>query len=197
MPEYDIAVIGAGVFGSWIAWHLARAGRRVLLADAWGAGHSRSSSGGESRLIRMGYGSDALYTRMAARSLALWKELEQRCGEPLFHRTGVLWMARAQDPYSTATQAVLAQNGVAVEILSAAALNVRYPQFRLPEEDTYGILELESGVLMARRAVKAVVRDAVAHGLDYVIEDVRVSEMAECTGFARRRTYLRAARGCP
>jgi glycine/D-amino acid oxidase-like deaminating enzyme len=26
MPAYDIAVIGAGVFGSWTAWHLRRAG---------------------------------------------------------------------------------------------------------------------------------------------------------------------------
>ena len=86
------------MFGSWTAWHLVRAGRRVLLLDAWGAGHSRSSSGGESRIIRMGYGGDALYTRMAAQSLALWKQWRSGAGETLFHRTGVLWMARGNDP---------------------------------------------------------------------------------------------------
>jgi len=65
VPSYDVAVIGAGSFGSWSAWHLAQAGASVLLLDAWGPGHSRSSSGGESRIIRMGYGADQIYTRMA------------------------------------------------------------------------------------------------------------------------------------
>ena len=29
--RYDVAVIGAGVFGAWTAWHLARRKQRVLL----------------------------------------------------------------------------------------------------------------------------------------------------------------------
>jgi len=57
---YDVAVVGAGVFGAWTALHLARRGKRVLLLDAYGPGHSRSSSGDESRIIRMGYGADEL-----------------------------------------------------------------------------------------------------------------------------------------
>ena len=67
--RYDVAVIGAGVFGAWIAWHLARSGQRVLLADQYGPAHTRGSSGGETRVIRMAYGSDAIYTRMAQSSL--------------------------------------------------------------------------------------------------------------------------------
>src|SRR5258708_11058675 len=58
MTRYDVVVIGAGVFGAWTAWHLARRGRKVLLADAYGPGNSRASSAGESRIIRMGYGAD-------------------------------------------------------------------------------------------------------------------------------------------
>jgi glycine/D-amino acid oxidase-like deaminating enzyme len=57
---YDVAVIGAGVFGAWTAWHLAKRGKRVLLLEAYGPGHSRASSGGETRIIRMGYGADEL-----------------------------------------------------------------------------------------------------------------------------------------
>jgi len=53
---FDVAVVGAGVFGAWTAYQLQRTGRRVVLIDAHGPGHSRSSSGGESRIIRMGYG---------------------------------------------------------------------------------------------------------------------------------------------
>ena len=49
--RWDLIVIGAGVFGAWIAWNLQRRGKRVLLVDAWGVAHNRSSSGGETRLI--------------------------------------------------------------------------------------------------------------------------------------------------
>src|SRR5690348_3913304 len=98
MSAYDIAVIGAGVFGSWIAWHLRRAGASVLLVDAWGPAHSRASSGGESRIIRMGYGADEIYTRMAMRSLEQWKDFFTQTGQSYFYRSGMLWMAREADP---------------------------------------------------------------------------------------------------
>src|SRR5260370_37286246 len=91
--RYDVAVIGAGVFGAWTAWHLGRRGRRVLLADAYGPGNARASSAGESRIIRMGYGADELYTRWSVMSLAQWKEFFAAAGERLFHETGVLWLA--------------------------------------------------------------------------------------------------------
>ena len=91
---YDAAVIGAGAFGAWCALHLRRAGRSVMLLDAYGAGNNRSSSGGESRIIRMGYGAEEIYTRWAMRSLTMWLDLFQQVGDPcLFHRTGLLWTA--------------------------------------------------------------------------------------------------------
>src|SRR5689334_10033518 len=72
---WDFIVIGAGVFGTWIAWTLQRKGHKVLLLDAWGAAHSRASSGGETRLIRTEYLGDSLYTRWAWESLAEWHAL--------------------------------------------------------------------------------------------------------------------------
>src|SRR6202007_1650889 len=93
MKTYDVAVIGAGVFGAWTALQLARRGKSVILLEAYGPGHSRSSSGDESRIIRTGYGADEIYTRWSLRSLAKWKELFVATGnEALFQNTGVLWM---------------------------------------------------------------------------------------------------------
>src|SRR6202140_895360 len=109
---YDVLVVGAGVFGAWTAFQLARRGQSVLLLDAYGPGHSHASSGGESRIIRMGYGADELYTGMAKDSLAQWKSLFHEAGQSLFHRTGVLWVAREGDAYSAATRSTLAQAGV-------------------------------------------------------------------------------------
>ncbi|HEV3331331.1 MAG TPA: FAD-dependent oxidoreductase [Bryobacteraceae bacterium] len=168
MAQYEVVVVGAGVFGSWTAWHLARAGKSVLLLDALGPGHARSSSGGESRILRMGYGPDAIYTNMAWRSLTLWRELIG----PLFHRTGVLWLAREGDPYSNATRRTLESASVPIEILAAREIAKRYPQIQLSSRHDHAIFEPEAGALLARRAVAAVVEDAVSQGVEYALEAV-------------------------
>ena len=126
--RYDVAVIGAGVFGSWIASHLQKLGTKVVLLDAYGAANARASSGGESRIIRMGYGADELYTRWAMRSLELWQAFFQGMGERLFHPTGVLWMAREATPYTLQTLATLRRLGVRYEMLSGSELEARDPQ---------------------------------------------------------------------
>ncbi len=71
----NVAVIGAGVFGAWTALQVRRSGRSVTLVDAFGAGNTRSSSGGASRVLRIGYGSVAIYSEWAQRSFDAWQEL--------------------------------------------------------------------------------------------------------------------------
>jgi monomeric sarcosine oxidase len=168
---YDVAVIGAGVFGAWTAHHLRAAGLHVALVDAYGAGHSRSSSGGESRIIRMGYGGDEIYTRSAMRSLELWRQFCERTGQPLFHQTGVLWTAAAGDPYTESTRQTLTRCGVRFDLLGPAELRSRFPQMGFAP-GAWGIFEPESGALMARRAVAAVAADAVRAGAAFLTEDV-------------------------
>jgi sarcosine oxidase len=175
--RYDVVVIGAGVFGAWTAWHLGRRGRRVLLVDAYGPANARASSAGESRIIRMGYGADELYTRWSQRSLAQWKEFFAATRqEPLFHETGVLWLAGKDDSRVRQTVETLRRSGVAFEELSRAELEGRFPQFGL-HGITRGLLEPRSGVLMARRAVAAIVGEAVAGGVEY-----RVAKICEPRG---------------
>jgi monomeric sarcosine oxidase len=164
---FDVAVVGAGSFGAWTAWHLRQAGQRVALLDQYGPANARASSGGESRVIRMGYGPDDLYTRFSARSLEQWTRLFARVSEPgLFQRTGVLWMATGQDDRALATLETLKRVGVPHERLGTADLEARYPQIAR-EPEGWAIFEPQSGALLARRAVTAVVRDAVAAGVAY------------------------------
>src|SRR5713226_657295 len=152
---YDVAVIGAGVFGAWTAWHLAKRGQRVALMEAYGPAHSRSSSGGETRIIRMGYGADELYTRWSQRSLLQWKKFFEARRQPLFLETGVLWMAGDQDARLQESSVTLKRCDVTFEVLDCAALEKRHPQIGL-EGIKRGIFEPRTGVLMARRAVAAV-----------------------------------------
>ncbi len=198
MTTRDVAVIGAGSFGAWTALGLRRRGASVLLVDQYGPGNARASSGGESRILRMGYGPDELYTRMSMRSLAQWQALDPAAPEPLFRQTGVLWLARRADRYTADTLATLARAGVPHEALDADAIRARYPQFAL-DEDVRGILEPQSGALMARRAVQAVVREAVRAGVEYRTAGVAppgaAPDGAAPDGPGRRMPAVRASDG--
>jgi sarcosine oxidase len=168
--SYNAAVIGAGVFGSWIAYYLQRRGLGVALIDAYGAANGRASSGGESRIIRMAYGADEIYTRWSHRSLAVWQEFFASVGrQELFQQTGVLLLARENDPQMIATWRTLERVGVDFELLQRDELESRYPQFDFGEV-SWAIYEPMSGALMARRAVQSVVDFVARKGGDYLIE---------------------------
>jgi len=169
---YDVAVVGAGVFGAWTAYQLRRSGKRVVLIDAYGPGNSRSSSGDESRIIRMGYGADEIYARSALRSLQLWRELFARVDQPLFHQTGVLWLAHEDDPYPLKTAETLQKIAIPFEKLTTAEISQRYPQIGL-ERISWAMLEPNSGVLLARRAVQAVTFAAIKTGVEYLQDSVK------------------------
>jgi glycine/D-amino acid oxidase-like deaminating enzyme len=158
-----VAVVGAGAFGGWTALHLLRRGARVTLLDAWGPGNSRSSSGGETRILRGIYGRDRLYTDWTARSLRQWREAGERWGVPLFQRTGALWLCGEDDAYVRDSLPFLAAAGLPIAELPLAAARERFPQI-----DFAGIhatfYEDEAGYLLARRACRAVAAAVAAEG---------------------------------
>jgi sarcosine oxidase len=168
-PAYDVAVVGAGVFGAWTAHHLRHSGKSVTLLDGYGPANSRASSGGESRVIRCSYGEVEIYSRWALRSLALWQEFSERTGQHLFHQTGVLMMAHAEDPLSFKSLETLRKLGIRHERLSREELEKRYSQISFGPV-TWAIYEPESGALMARRAVQVLVEEMVRNGADYLPE---------------------------
>jgi glycine/D-amino acid oxidase-like deaminating enzyme len=127
----------------------------------------------------MGYGQDAIYTRMAQRSFTAWQELFDRINRPqLFQPTGVLWLARENDSYCEATLKTFQQNNVKFERLAQGELKRRYPQFELGQI-SWGILEPDSGILMARQAVQALVAEALAAGVTYLTAAIRPVETGQ------------------
>src|SRR6188508_1890481 len=102
-----VVVFGAGAFGGWTALELRRRGSRVTLVDAWGPGNARASSGGETRVIRATYGARAIYTKMAARAMQLWKAYDEKWDRGFFRKTGALWMFGADASFGTASAAAL------------------------------------------------------------------------------------------
>ncbi len=162
-----IAIVGAGAFGGWIALHLLQRGARVTLLDAWGPGNSRSSSGGETRVMRGTYGPDQPYTEMAARALKLWQKYERRWKRHFLHRTGVLWMAAGRDDaFERGSVEMLRQAKIPFQELSGAEMKKRWPQINF-EGIEWGIYEPECGYLDARASCQAVVEAFVAEGGKY------------------------------
>jgi glycine/D-amino acid oxidase-like deaminating enzyme len=159
-------VVGAGVFGSWTAEHLRRAGWRVLLVDRMGAANALASSGGESRLTRANYGPDEIYTRMALHSLTEWKRLSAASALPLFHPHGVLFFFNELVDYAGACIEVHERLNLPIEVLDQAALAARWPQIDFTGIEL-GLYEAGFGGLMARRAVQELVRDFVERGGEY------------------------------
>jgi monomeric sarcosine oxidase len=152
----SVVVVGAGVFGAWTAHHLKLQGYRVTLIDAWGPAHSRSSSGGESRLTRAAYGKDDIYTRMARDSLPQWKELSAISGLPIFVPSGILFFFPNEEPYVQDSIAAHKRFGLATEVLTQAEMTSRFPMIDFTGIKV-GLFEPGFGALMARRAVETLV----------------------------------------
>jgi sarcosine oxidase len=161
-----VAVIGAGVFGSWTAEHLRRSGHRVTLVDMAGPAQSRASSGGESRMTRGGYGNDEIYTRMAFASLPEWKKLSESSGLPIFIQSGVLFFSSKPGEYFDGSIEVHRKLGLPLEQLDGPQLQRRFPMIDFSGV-IIGLYEPEFGALMARRSVQTLVKNFVASGGEY------------------------------
>jgi sarcosine oxidase len=171
-PAWDSIVVGAGVFGAWTAWHLRKAGQRVLLLDAFGAAHARASSGGESRLTRASYGSDEVYARFALNSLASWKWLSDQAGLPVFHAAGILFFFQKREAYVDQSIDVHRRLQLPTQELDRAAMEQRWPQVNWKDIEV-GLFEPQFGVLMARRAVQTLVKAFVKAGGEYRVAAVK------------------------
>ncbi len=80
-------------------------------------------------------------------------------------------MARERDAYTLATKATLEKLGVKFEELQRGELEKRWPQISFGPV-MWALYEPDSGALLARRGVQAVVQDAVKSGVQYLTEAV-------------------------
>jgi glycine/D-amino acid oxidase-like deaminating enzyme len=161
-----IAIVGAGVFGSWTAHHLQQQGHNVTLIDAWGPAHSCASSGGETRLTRAAYGKDAIYTRMAKESLPQWQALSAISGLPILIQCGILFFFPTEEPYVRDSIAAHEQLGLATEALTQAEMAKRFPMIDFAGI-TVGLYEPAFGALLARRSVLTLVERFTKAGGTY------------------------------
>jgi monomeric sarcosine oxidase len=166
-----VIVIGAGAFGGWTALMLLRKGYHVTLVDAWGAGHSRSSSGDETRVIRSVYVDD-FYVDMTQRSMQLWRENEAQFGHKIFHPIGVLNLIGQDNSRLDAALTHFDAKHLPYQEFSIKETAKRYPYFNL-EDITRVVLDDEGGYLLARMGCYVVKEAFVKEGGDYRLSEAR------------------------
>ncbi len=153
-----IAVVGAGVMGCATAWALRDRGADVTLHEQFELDHTRGSSHGRSRIVRLSYPQPE-WVRLAEEARADWTELEQTAGQRLLELVGFVELAPTP---GLTSQAALAARGVAHGFLStdeALAIGLAVPPgWSALREPTGGIIHAD----LARRALlEAAVRGGV------------------------------------
>jgi sarcosine oxidase len=151
----DVVVVGAGAFGGWTALYLQEMGIAVTLIDQYGPGNSRSSSGGETRQIRDGYGDREVYTRWVIQAFERWKMRQAEWGRALFFHTGELSLHQEWTAYLESSKAALDKLGVENHVIRHDDLIRQYPQVNLDGID-FGFFVPSTGVLKAREGCVAV-----------------------------------------
>src|ERR671938_1828217 len=86
--RYDVIVIGVGGMCSSTCYHLARRGKRVLGLERFGIPHTRGSSHGYTRIIRLAYYEHPSYVLLLHRAYELWREIQEVAGGQLLYITG-------------------------------------------------------------------------------------------------------------
>jgi sarcosine oxidase len=165
-------IVGAGVFGASLAWRFATDGWDVTLVDAHEPGHVRASSGGESRLIRVGHAGERWYQRSAARSLGLWEEIARDSGSDVLVRAGIAWFARDGDAMVSRCEAAMREDGLEHERLEPAEAARMFPDLAI-DDLAYVLHEPSSGILRARPAVHALVELAQRRGATLELAEAR------------------------
>ena len=160
--HYDVIVLGMGVMGSATAYHLARAGKRVLALEQFELDHRMGSSHGESRIIRYAY-DHPVYIEMAKAAYPMWNALQEEAGHELMVHTGGLDFGPAEWPSLVATRDNLAAAHLPYEWLSPAEVGERFPQFSL-SQDMRAVYQPDAASLFASRCVIALAELAQKHG---------------------------------
>jgi sarcosine oxidase len=161
----DVVVIGLGSMGSMALWQLAERGVDVLGIEQFGRVHTYGAYAGESRLFRVAAKEGQVFTPALLRSRELWQKLGAAYGQDPLLTVGALSVGPQGHPDLESTLRSINDYDLPHEILDAAELRVRYPQFYIEDNDI-GVLDTLGGAMRSELAVAAATDQALTHGAE-------------------------------
>ena len=198
----DVVIVGGGVMGASIAFHLAEAGvRDVLLLerDALASGSTSRAAGG----VRTQF-SDELNIRIALRSIEAFTSFAQRPGWEIdLHQVGYLFALTTTEQVDAFAQSIELQNrlGVPSRLLTAEQAGELNPLIRLDDVLAAAFCPLD-GHATPEAAVQGYASGARTHGATLVtgcsvdaieVEDGAIRAVMTSRGRVETTTVICAA----
>jgi sarcosine oxidase len=194
VSTFDVAVVGLGAAGAATLYQLARRGIRVAGIDRFSPPHIYGSTHGDTRITREAIGEGEAYTPLVQRSHAIWRELEAETGEDLLTQCGGLVLEDAgggaaghhRHEFLASTIACARRYGIEHELLTAADLERRFPQFGV-DGSMSAYYEPAAGFVRPERCVSTQLTVAARLGAE-IRRDERVLSVEQSRSGVRVRT---------
>jgi len=175
-----IIVVGAGINGVTATIELRKRGHDVVLVDPGPLPHSLAASTDISKAVRAAYGADDEYTKLAERSIKIWREWNQEFDTQLYHEVGVMFVRQRElkpGDFEYESFKTLERRGHKIERINSPRSWKRFPAWS-PEFYLDGVLELEAGYAESGRVVATLIRRAKSLGIE-LLEGARFSKLDE------------------
>ncbi len=190
----DVAVVGLGAMGAATLYQLARRGITAIGIDRFAPPHDQGSSHGETRITRQAVGEGAAYVPLVLRSHQIWRDLEEATGRTLLVACGGLMIGppegtshHGKKDFLGTTTAMARRFAIRHEVLGAAEIARRFPQFTgLSQTDT-GYYEPGAGFLHPEACVAAQLGEAEQRGAQ-VLRGVTVTALRQHGDIVRIET---------
>ena len=168
--DNSVLVIGAGIFGLTAALELQQRGRQVTVADPGPIPHPLATSNDLSRMVRIDYGADGLYSTLGADAIEGWRRWNTGWGRDLFHEDGMLLLTSAPmvaGEFEQVSFDLLTGRGFPLERLAPGDLARRFPHWNA-EYYVDGYFNPTAGWAEAGEIVPRLAQDAANAGVSVV-----------------------------
>ncbi|KAL5004481.1 hypothetical protein ScPMuIL_017937 [Solemya velum] len=204
--QYDLCIVGAGLFGSAAARHAS------TLHPEWkiciigpeepkerSIVHDRDIFGAhydEGRIARC-VDRSPVYTKFSQESIKRFAELEQASGIEFFTEVGNLLVGSRGTDFIKEISSTIERDNIQCDQLSGNAMKKKFPFLNLPEEDIVFFEETNAGYISPRKMIDAQLSIASRNGCDIIRDIVKtVNRIVITTGHVvelvtdRRTTYM-------
>ena len=164
----SVVVAGAGIFGLTGALELHSRGYAVTVVDPGPVPHPLAASNDVSRMVRMDYADDKLYSDLAAEAIDGWHVWNERRGKALYHEDGFLVLTSAPlegDVVERQSYDLLTAAGWPLQRLNSESVGERFPLWN-SEHYTDGYFNPRGGWAEAGETVSFLAAEAREAGIE-------------------------------
>lgn len=167
---YDFLIVGGGVFGISTAIELRKRKFHVGLINPDRIPHYLAASTDITKVVRMEYGSDFEYFKMAEYCISKWKEYNEVLSEQVYFDIGFLMLSKtgidsSSSSYEKSSYETLLSEGYPVDLLLPEEIKYRYPSINASLY-TDACFNPHGGYVRSGRAIELLVAYARALGVE-------------------------------